>query len=74
MPKRENKKFPIKLGIDEACLDVSQKVKGDFDEAKELLQKVKEEVKAQENLTCSIGGGPNKLVAKIVSSTQACAT
>jgi DNA polymerase IV (DinB-like DNA polymerase) len=52
-------------------LDVSLKVKGDFDEAKELPQKVKEEVKAQENLTCSIGGGPNKLVAKIVSDIQA---
>ena len=55
-------------------MDVSQKVKGDFDEAKELAQKVKEEVNAQENLTCSIGGGPNKLVAEIVSGIQACAT
>lgn len=55
-------------------MDVSQKVKGDFDEAKELPQKVKEKVKVQENFTRSIGGEPNKLVAKIVSDIQACAT
>jgi len=58
------------VGIDEAYLDVSQKVKGSFEEVKELAQKIKEEVKAQQKLTCSIGIGPNKLVAKIAADTQ----
>jgi len=58
------------VGVDEAYLDVSQKVKGSFEEAKELAQKIKEEVKAQQKLTCSIGIGPNKLVAKIAADTQ----
>lgn len=58
------------VGIDEAYLDVSQKVKGSFEEVKELAQKIKEEVKSQQKLTCSIGIGPNKLVAKIAADIQ----
>ncbi len=58
------------VGIDEAYLDVSRKAKGNFEEAKELAQKIKEEVKAQQKLTCSIGIGPNKLVAKIAADIQ----
>lgn len=58
------------VGIDEAYLDVSQKVKGNFEGAKELAQTIKKEVKAQEKLTCSIGIGPNKLVAKISADVQ----
>lgn len=54
------------IGIDEAFLDVSQKV-GDYAEAKELAQKIKEEILEKERLTCSIGIGPNKLIAKIAS-------
>jgi len=55
------------VGIDEAYLDVSQRVKGDFDEARKLAQKIKEEIGAQQKLTCSVGIGPNKLVAKIAA-------
>jgi len=58
------------VGIDEAYLDVTQRVKGDFRAAEELAQKMKEEAKAREGLTCSIGVGPNKLVAKIAASFQ----
>jgi DNA polymerase IV (DinB-like DNA polymerase) len=58
------------VGIDEAYLDVSQKVKGNFERAKELAQTIRKEVKAQEKLTCSIGIGPNKLVAKISADEQ----
>lgn len=53
-------------GIDEAYLDVSSRVK-DFDEARELARKLMEEVLEKERLTCSVGVGPNKLVAKIAS-------
>jgi len=58
------------VGIDEAYLDVSQKVKGSFEEAEELAKKIKGEVKTEQKLTCSIGVGPNKLIAKIASSSQ----
>jgi len=53
-------------GIDEAFLDVSTKVK-DYENAKRLAQRIKQEVYKKEELTCSIGVGPNKLVAKIAS-------
>lgn len=53
-------------GIDEAFLDVSDKVHN-FDEAIILAKKLKQEIQLKENLTCSIGIGPNKLVAKIAS-------
>ncbi len=53
-------------GIDEAFLDVSSKVK-DYESAKQLAQEIKQEIYKKEGLTCSIGVGPNKLVAKIAS-------
>ncbi|MFZ7138293.1 MAG: DNA polymerase IV [archaeon] len=53
-------------GLDEAFLDVSSKVKS-FDDAEKLAQQIKTEVNQKENLTCSIGVGPNKLIAKIAS-------
>jgi DNA polymerase IV (DinB-like DNA polymerase) len=56
-------------GIDEAFLDVSSKVK-DFAEAEALARQIKREIYEKENLTCSIGIGPNKLVAKIASDFQ----
>jgi len=56
-------------GLDEAFLDVTSQVKN-FEEAKKLAQKIKEEVYEKERLTCSIGVGPNKLVAKIGSDFE----
>ncbi len=56
-------------GIDEAFLDVSLKVK-DYAEAEALARRIKNEIYDREKLTCSIGIGPNKLVAKIASDFQ----
>ncbi len=56
-------------GIDEAFLDVSSRVK-DFEDAKKLAVQVKKEIFEKEQLTCSIGIGPNKLIAKIASDFQ----
>jgi len=56
-------------GIDEAFLDVSSRVR-DLEEAKRLAFEVKKEIYEKEGLTCSIGVGPNKLVAKIASDIQ----
>jgi DNA polymerase IV (DinB-like DNA polymerase) len=56
-------------GIDEAFLDVTSKAK-DYAEAEALAQRIKREIYEKEKLTCSIGIGPNKLVAKIASDFQ----
>ena len=55
-----------RVGIDEAFMDVTEKVKG-YGDAKELALKVKDAIYIQEGLTCSIGIAPNKSVAKIAS-------
>ncbi len=55
-----------KWGIDEAFLDVSDKVKN-YAEAETLALQIKKEIKETEGLTASIGVGPNKLVAKVAS-------
>jgi DNA polymerase IV (DinB-like DNA polymerase) len=54
------------VSIDEAFLDVSEKVVS-FDAAGELAGEIKKELLAQEKLSCSIGIAPNKAVAKIAS-------
>lgn len=53
-------------GIDEAFLDVSFNVRS-FEEALKLAASIKHEILWSEDLTCSIGIAPNKLVAKIAS-------
>ncbi len=56
-------------GIDEAFLDVSTKVKN-YAEAEAIAKQIKREIFKKEQLTCSIGIGPNKLIAKIASDYQ----
>jgi DNA polymerase IV (DinB-like DNA polymerase) len=58
------------MGIDEAYLDVTKKVQGAYQEAKNLAERIKHDVTAQEGITCSVGVGPNKLVAKIASDIK----
>lgn len=53
-------------GLDEAFLDVSSKFRN-FEAAIKLAENIKREIRKAEKLTCSIGVGPNKLVAKIAS-------
>ena len=55
-----------RVGIDEAFMDVTEKVK-EYGSAKQLALKVKDAIYVQEGLTCSIGIAPNKSVAKIAS-------
>ena len=54
--------------IDEAFLDLSSL--GEFERAAAHARSVKAEVLEREGLTCSVGIGPNKLVAKIASDFQ----
>ncbi len=54
------------VGIDEAFLDVSERGRP----AEVIAREIKERIKKETGLTCSIGIGPNKLVAKIASDLQ----
>lgn len=56
-------------GLDEAFLDVSSRVEN-IEQAKELATQIKKEIHEKEGLTCSVGIGPNKLIAKIASDMQ----
>ena len=56
------------VSIDEAYL-VPVNI-SNFDDAVLCAHKIKDEIKQQEEITCSVGIGPNKLVAKIASGFQ----
>ncbi len=56
-------------GIDEGFLDVSSKAQTPA-EAEPLARQIKQEIKDKTRLTCSIGVGPNKLIAKVASDYQ----
>jgi len=55
------------LGIDEAYLDVSSKTGNSFESAHEMAVAIKKQILTEEHVTCSIGIGPNRLLAKIAS-------
>ncbi len=54
--------------VDEAYLDLS--FTASFQAARKLAEELKRDIKEKEDLTCSIGIGPNKLLAKIASDHQ----
>ncbi|HYB04619.1 MAG TPA: DNA polymerase IV [Nitrososphaerales archaeon] len=58
------------VSIDEAFLDVSDRVEGNYDAARELAILIKTDLEAKEELLCSIGIAPNKSSAKIASEFQ----
>jgi len=58
------------ISIDEAFLEITEKTGGDFNLAFEVGTQIKNEIKDKEKLTCSVGIGPNKLIAKMASSVQ----
>ncbi|MDD1666275.1 MAG: DNA polymerase IV [Methanomicrobiales archaeon] len=53
------------VSIDEAFLDLTHA--GDYGPAEEVARRIKEEILERERLTCSIGIGPSRIVAKIAS-------
>ncbi len=54
------------VGIDEAFLDIT-----DIDmESEEIVKRIKERIREETDLSCSIGIGPNKLLAKIASDMK----
>lgn len=58
------------VSIDEAYLDVSDTTGGNFSKAKDLGIKIKSEILEKVRLTCSVGIGPNKLIAKMAADSQ----
>lgn len=54
------------ISIDEAFLDVSERVK-EYPDAEALARKIKQEVYERERIICSIGVAPTKVVAKIAT-------
>jgi DNA polymerase IV (DinB-like DNA polymerase) len=67
---RSEADFFEQVSVDEAYLDVSKRSRGSWDNAKKLAESLKNEIRRKEHLTCSVGIGPNKLVAKMASKAQ----
>ena len=57
------------MSIDEAFLDISEKVAG-FEAATDLAGEIKSQMASKINLPCSIGIAPNKAIAKIASDSS----
>jgi len=58
-----------KAGIDEAFFDVTASSKGDYAAAALIVQGIKDAVLQSEGLTCSVGLGRSKVVAKLGSDS-----
>jgi len=58
------------VGRDEAYLDVTKRIGGDFLKASHLAQQIKNSIREKIKLTCSIGISSNKLISKIASDFQ----
>lgn len=58
------------VGRDEAYLDVTNRVGGDFNKASHLAQQIKNSIRDKIKLSCSIGISQNKLISKIASNFQ----
>lgn len=55
--------------IDEAYLDITSEVES-FEEARSMAEEIQQEVQQKFGITCSVGIGPNKLLAKIASDRE----
>ena len=55
------------VGKDEAYLDVTKRLGGDFKKAGHLAQQIKNSIRERLKMSCSIGISPNKLISKIAS-------
>jgi DNA polymerase IV (DinB-like DNA polymerase) len=58
------------VSVDEAYLDVTEQVEGNFEKARDYALEIKADVKAQVGISFTIGVGPNKLLAKIACDNQ----
>ena len=58
------------VGRDEAYLDVTKRVEGNYEKASHLAQQIKNKIRAKIKLSCSVGVSSNKLISKIASDYQ----
>ncbi|MBN1133730.1 MAG: DNA polymerase IV [Methanosarcinaceae archaeon] len=58
------------ISIDEAFIDITRTSLNDFEQALIIGMQMKAEIREQAGLTCSVGIGPNKLIAKMASSVR----
>jgi DNA polymerase IV (DinB-like DNA polymerase) len=58
------------VSVDEAFLDVTDKVQNSFERAANYALTIKNQVKSQVGISFTIGIGPNKLIAKIACDSQ----
>jgi len=56
-----------RMSIDEAFLDISERTKLSYDSAHDTAREIKNQLFTEEHITCSVGVGPNKVIAKIAS-------
>lgn len=56
--------------IDEAVMDVTAVVDGDFEKAVALAKEIKKKIFDETGLTCSIGIGPNRVIAKMAADAS----
>lgn len=62
---------PVEVAsIDEAYVDLTTRSGGDWNKAEQLMKDCQSQIKKEFGLSCSVGIGPNKLVAKIASDFQ----
>ncbi|MBS7623331.1 DNA polymerase IV, partial [Candidatus Bathyarchaeota archaeon] len=57
----------FQVSIDEAYLDVTARSGGDWENAQKIAEEIKRRLRQEEGLTCSVGIGPNKFIAKMAS-------
>jgi DNA polymerase IV (DinB-like DNA polymerase) len=55
------------VSVDEAFLDITKISNENYEKALELMKEMKKEIFIREKLTCSVGIGPSKVIAKIAS-------
>ncbi|MDP9197023.1 MAG: DNA polymerase IV [Thermoproteota archaeon] len=58
------------VGIDECYADFSRSSGCDFTKARKIANLIQGQIRVATDLTCSIGVGPNKIIAKIASNFQ----
>ena len=58
------------VGRDEAFLDVTKRCERNFQKASHLAQQIKNSIREETKLSCSIGISSNKLISKIASDFQ----
>jgi DNA polymerase IV (DinB-like DNA polymerase) len=55
----------LQASIDEAFIDVSSRTGGSFELAEALAKEIKDRILRETKIACSIGVGPNRLIAKM---------